>query len=548
MMASRLLVIGWDGATFDLVEPWIAAGELPNLARLMRDGVHGRLRSVPNMNSGPAWTSVSTGLNPGKHGIYGLTDFAAGSYRVRPLNGSDRHGKVIWRQLSEGGRQVVVMNLPITYPAEPVNGVLVAGGDAPSSRSPQFTHPEGLIDEINAEAGEYILAARLDGLIRAGRKAAALDRLHRMIEGRTRAALYLMERQPWDLFLVLFTASDSVQHYFWEDLAGGPYQDAILGVFRRLDETLGALLAQAGDHTTTIVLSDHGFGPTRPGLRYLNDFLAGLGLLCYKPRRDSRTTLLRWAFLQLEKRLGDGTKEWLLEHFPRLHESATAGLWVDGVDWSSTRAFNLAGSSQIWVNLRDRQPEGIVSPGEEYEEVVSLIQQALGEAVDPVTRRPAVKAVHWRADLYHGPFLDRAPDLLVEWTEESDLSGLAWYGDVQQVMATRSIAHRRHPVNGGHREMGILVASGPPFKKGELIDGATLHDIAPTLLCLLNQPIPTSLDGQPLTAALADHWLQAHAPQFVEERQDSTSASGISASAADEDEVMGRLRALGYVE
>lgn len=547
-MTSKLLVVGWDGATFDLLDPWIAAGELPNLARLIRDGVRGQMRSVPNTNSGPAWTSVATGLNPGKHGIFGLVGFAEGSYRMRPLNAADRHGKTIWQRLSEAGKQVVVINLPITYPAEPVKGVLIAGGDAPSPRSPGFTYPEELIDEINAEAGEYILAARLDGLIRAGKKAEALNRLHRVIERRAGAALYLMERQPWDFSMVLFTASDSAQHYFWEDLAGGPHQDAILSVFRRLDEALGQLLRLADDQTTTLVLSDHGFGPTHSGgVAYLSDFLAGLGLLRYKPRRNPKAALQRWLFTQLDMRLSAGTKERLLSRFPRRYDKTVASFWLDRVDWSATRAFNHW--SEIWVNLRGRQPKGIVSPGEEYEAVMTLIEQALAEAVDPATGVPAVKALHRRTDLYHGPFLEQAPDLLIEWTDEPAPSGLAWVRDGQQVLASRRVAHQRYRMSGWHREMGILVGSGLPFKTGATIEGATLYDIAPTLLYLLGQPIPTSSDGRLLTDALTDGWLQAHPPQFTDEDQDEgTSGGEISLSAEDEDEVMGRLRALGYVE
>jgi predicted AlkP superfamily phosphohydrolase/phosphomutase len=547
-LALKLLVIGWDGATFDLIGPWVAGGELPNLARLMRDGVRGQLQSVPNMNSGPAWTSMATGLNPGRHGIFGLVGFAQDSYRMRPLNASDGRGKTLWRRLSETGQRVVVMNLPMTYPAEPVNGALVAGGDAPGPASPRFTYPEDLIHEINAEAGEYILAARLDGLIRAGRKAQALDRLHRMIDGRTRAALHLMERQPWDLFAVLFTASDSVQHYFWEDLSGGPFQDAILEVFRHLDAALGTLVAQAGDRVAVVVLSDHGFGSAQSGVRYLNDFLSGLGLLHYRSRRDWRTSALRWAFLQTERRLGAGLKEWLLAHLPGTYERATAGLWLESVDWSTTRAFGVAGTSEIWINLRGRQPMGVVSPGTEYEETVTLVQRALEGAVDPATGNRVIKSVLRRDDLYHGPFLDRAPDLLVTWGDEQATSGLAWTGGDRQILATHATSHRRYLTNGGHREMGILVAGGPPFRAGATLEGATLYDVAPTLLYVLDQPIPTSLDGALLADALTEHWLQDHPPQFGQEAEDDVAGPGASLSSQEEDEVMGRLRALGYVE
>ena len=438
------------------------------------------------------------------------------------------------------------LNLPMTYPAEPVNGVLIAGGDAPGSHSPGFCYPDRLADEIGVKAGKYIVADRIDGLVRAGEKAKALSRLQKMIESRTRAALYLMDRQPWDLLMVLFTASDSAQHYFWENLAGGPYQNAILTVFRHLDAALGELLAKAGDGTTTIVLSDHGFGELVVTAEFLNDFLSELGLLRYRARSDSRTRLLRQMFAQLEKTLSDRAKAWLLQRFPRLR--GLRGMVLGGIDWSTTRAFNLVGSSQIWINLRGHYPAGIVSPGQEYEDIVSLIQRALTEAIDPTSGQPAVKAVHRQTDLYHGPFLDQAPDLLVEWADEPARSGLAWNGDERQVVTIRKAAYRPFLINGGHRKMGIFVAAGAPFRTGTTIEGATLYDIAPTLLYLMDQPIPTNLDGQLLSNAMNERWLQTQPPRFTEEDQDSFSGPAVSMPTKEEDTVMGRLRALGYVE
>lgn len=546
-MQPKVLVIGWDGATFDLLKPWVEAGELPNLERLMEEGVHGRLRSVPNMNSGPAWTTVATGLNPGKHGVYGLVGFTEGSYRLRPLNAADRHGRTIWQRLSQAGKRMVIMNLPITYPAEPVNGVLLAGGDAPSTSSPQFSYPEGLIEEIESQVPEYILAARLDGLIRAGKKQEALDRVHQMIEGRTRAAQYLMDREDWDLFFVLFTASDSVQHFFWEDMTGnGRHRDAILGVYRHLDEVLGSLRSQAGEETTTVLLSDHGFGPIQLGRLYVIDFLAQLGVLERRAQRNQRTALLRWMFLQLEKTLSDRTKEWLLQHFPGLHERALAGLWVDQVDWSATRAFTMHGSSHVWIHTRERWPQGIVATEEEYEAVITRVQRALEQAVDVETGQPAVEAVRRREELYHGPFTDQAPDLLVDWTEAPCRAGLAGHGEGERIIASRPVEFRRHPINGSHRPLGIFVASGTPCRRGATVEGAALYDIAPTLLHLLDHPIPTSFDGQILTAALTTDWLQAHPPRSIEEDRDDVAGPGIDVPADGEKEVLERLQALGY--
>ncbi len=545
-MDGKLLIVGWDGATFDLLDPWIQAGHLPNLAGLIERGVRGRLQSVPNMNSGPAWTSVSTGVNPGKHGIYGLVGFAEGSYRLRPLNATDRRARAVWQLLGDAGRQAVVVNLPMTYPAEPVNGLLIAGGDAPSASSSGFSYPEGLAEEISTAVGGYTVAERIDELIREGRKAEALARLLVQIKSRTDATLYLMDRRPWDLALLLYTASDAAQHYFWEDLAGGPHGDAILTVFRHLDESLGRLVAKAGEGATTIILSDHGFGELVVTAEFLNDFLAELGLLRFAPRARSRTRLLRRLFALLERPLSNRVKDWLLGGLPRLR--GLRGAMLGGIDWSSTRAFNLIGSSQIWINVRGRYPQGMVAPGREYEEIVSLIQEALGDAVDPETGKPAVKAVHRHTDLYRGPYLEQAPDLLVEWADEPARSGLEWNGAESRVVTRRKPAYRPFLINGGHRKLGIFVGAGASFRKGETVEGTTLYDITPLVLYLAGQPIPSHLDGRLPEEALAEQWLRAHPPEYAEEGPGETMAPDGSMPASDEDEVMGRLRALGYVE
>jgi predicted AlkP superfamily phosphohydrolase/phosphomutase len=129
--ARRVLVIGLDGATFDLIKPWIEQGKLPHLARLMREGTHAPLQTVPTRNSGPAWSSIVTGVNPGRHGVFYLTTRLPDSYATRPAQAADRQAPAIWDRLSAAGKRVLVFNVPITYPAGPIGGCLVAGLDAP---------------------------------------------------------------------------------------------------------------------------------------------------------------------------------------------------------------------------------------------------------------------------------------------------------------------------------------------------------------------------------------------------------------------------------
>ncbi len=143
----KVFILGLDGATFDLIDPFIKEGELPNLASIIQEGVRAKLNSTILSHSPPAWTSFATGKNPGKHGILGFTKMSSDSYELKLVYGSHNKAKTLWETLSEKGKKVIVMNIPMTYPPKPVNGLLVSGLDAPSTSS-QFTYPPELREEI----------------------------------------------------------------------------------------------------------------------------------------------------------------------------------------------------------------------------------------------------------------------------------------------------------------------------------------------------------------------------------------------------------------
>ena len=265
------LVFGLDGATFELFDPWIMVGKLPVIGQCLREGTRSTLRSTPLSNSAQAWSSFITGKNPGKHGIYDFFERVPDGYGVRFLNASFRKGKSLWRLASDAGRRVGVMNVPITYPAEPVNGFLIPGLDAPGMDN-RFAYPRGLMDEIDQQVGRYVLEAGIWGYIRRGKPEAALEKLLEMARVRTATASYLLKTKKWDLFVVVYTATDKAQHHFWkyidpsrpEFLSTQPHGSAILQVYQQIDQGIARLIQAAGD-ATVIVMSDHGAGPSVRG-------------------------------------------------------------------------------------------------------------------------------------------------------------------------------------------------------------------------------------------------------------------------------------------
>ena len=150
----RVLVIGLDGVTFDLLGPWIEAGELPNLRRLMEQGAWGRLQTTMPPISSSSWSSFLTGVNPGKHGIFDFARRVPGTYDQELTNAARRHGRSLWRILSDAGRRVGVVNVPMTFPPEPVNGFLISGMDAPQI-SNAYSFPAILANDLRERFGGY---------------------------------------------------------------------------------------------------------------------------------------------------------------------------------------------------------------------------------------------------------------------------------------------------------------------------------------------------------------------------------------------------------
>lgn len=152
--AKRVMIIGLDGVPLDLIQGWAVEGYLPNMARLMDTGAVGSLRSTIPPTSGPSWSSFVTGMNPGKTGIYDFLYRRDGTYSFPPVNASQRGGRTIWRALSDAGYRVSVLNLPMSYPVEAINGVMISGWMTPY-KATDYVHPPELAAELEREIGNY---------------------------------------------------------------------------------------------------------------------------------------------------------------------------------------------------------------------------------------------------------------------------------------------------------------------------------------------------------------------------------------------------------
>ena len=407
---NRLLLLGLDGLSWPLLEPLLAAGVMPTLAQLRREGAWGPLTSVVPTQSAAAWATFLTGQNPARHGVVDFT--------VRQTDGSYRHAKphpasTFWHHLAQAGLRVGVLNFPVTYPPDPVpeGSFLVSGMLSPQGRT--FSHPPALGAELLAAVPGYRLD--VEWQLYAGRPEALLDDLTDMTRQRAQAAVYLRDRYDPDCLAVAFVAPDRLLHALWADLdATHPRHDADRGAalrprihafFGALDEAVGALVSAVGG-AMVLVVSDHGFQAAAWQFR-VDDWLAGQGWLV---RGATRSRLERWA-RRLDRPGVRRVRKRLIKDVSRhLTTFAPGGT----LDWPRTVAFSPWNVQQgIRLNVRGREPQGTVEPGGAYEALRDEIRQALRAAVEPRGGQGVVDRV-WRREenLCRSPFLfDARPGL-----------------------------------------------------------------------------------------------------------------------------------------
>ena len=565
MKTPRLLIVGLDAATFDLICPWIAEGKLPNLAALMKDGAWGRLASILPPITPPAWTSFMTGKNPGKHGIFHFLGARPGTYKLSYLNAASRRAKTIWRMLSDAGYTVGTMNIPFTYPPEHLNGFQISGMDTPSEKSP-FIYPPELRSELVSLLGRFQLDVRYLGYMSTDpRREQVLAEMDKLDHQWLSASLYLMEKHPADVMMFTFMSIDTVQHHFWQYMdpthhlhnpaAVERFGDAVLRVYQRLDDAVGQMLQKTSSDTSVLVVSDHGGGPTSDRVVYLNRYLAQLGLLHY--RKDERSALkkltqkvIRGSYTLLRSTLSSRQKSFLARTLPRLRKSFESAVTsFNQIDWTRTRAYCSASSPSIWINLKGVKPCGIVEQSE-YEPLLKLISDKLKELKDPRTDEPVIKRILRREEIFHGPYANEAADLILDWWETSHFS--TSHSFPENMLGPAVEIRERRPSTGSewggtHRRDGILIAHGKSFKKGAEIQGARLIDMAPTILYLMGQPVPEDMDGRVLEELFEPAFIAANRVQ-VGGSAGLDAEQGAQYSDEEAAIVEERLKALGYIE
>jgi len=556
----KVFALGLDGATFSLIRPWVEKGELPYLERLMKEGVHGVLDSIIHPFSAQAWTSFMTGQNPGKHGIFDFIEEDPYTYDFHFINASSRKSKSLWKILSEEGKKVCVVNVPFTYPAEKVNGCLIAGMDAPGLES-DFIYPRSLYQEIKKEIGNYVIELSVRDYIRNNKEEEFLKAISDTIDMRVKTIKYLAKNKPWDFFLAVFRATDQVQHFFWKYMdPEHPFyekydvlQNAILDVYKKLDAGIEMIHGLLPPETTLVIMSDHGEMGNGNKAIYLNKWLESLGLLNFKGTSRGNFTysklILRCRPLA-RKILSRKMKNFIIRKIPQIRDMTETMISYSQVDWSRTKAYSDEMRGNIRINLKGKKEKGIVLPGPEYENLINMIKQKLLEIVDPETDEKIFENIYSREEIYDGPFVEKAPNILLERKESGYLpiyrpSCTVKNSGFFQAFAKEDVA-KDPPPNGGHSLKGILLMKGKGIKRRCEIKGAKIIDLAPTILHLMGLSIPNSMHGKVLEGALEEDYREQNPIRF--KFDDSVSSSNIGEYTEEESKIIeARLKDLGYL-
>jgi predicted AlkP superfamily phosphohydrolase/phosphomutase len=506
-----------------------------------------------------------TGCNPGKHGIYNFMEPRPGEYGMRYSNAGSRKARTLWRLLNEAGHTTGVVNVPFTYPPEQLDGFQVSGMDTPSESS-AFIHPPELREELERETGKLGLEIRYLGAMSTDeRRDAVLEGMRKLDEQWTRVALHTLEKHPCEVMMVTFMSIDTVQHHFWHHMDPGHflhdprgaerYRDAIKGVYRRLDETVGRILERLPEDCTVLVVSDHGGGPVSDRTVYLNRYLAQLGLLAYKEGAGLGQRVMRWGYDAARSLLTSDQKQWLAHRLPGMRESMeNVATSFANIDWKRTKAYCsevLAYPPSVFLNMKGERPEGTVEPGER-EDLLRLLTEKLLELKDPRDGSAIIPRVYRREELFQGECAAQGPDLVLDWWSGAGFSASPSLAEEKEgpVLKIRERAPMKEPEwSGTHRLHGVLIGSGPAIQAGARIEGARLVDLMPTILYLMNVEIPAGLDGRVLTEMVNPDHLRTH-PVKTEggEFEAVAGAQSTPYSDAEAAEVEERLKALGYVD
>lgn len=461
----KTLIIGLDGATLDLIEPWVEDGELPTFKKIMDEGSYGTLRSTLPPTTIPAWISLGTGKNPGKYGLYYMFDLDEKKRELKPTPPILKDYGFFWSQLSEK-YQVGVLNIPFIN-TEIKNGFCVPG------RLPLEPHPKDMKERLPAWEGlqpDWSKGEEYN-----------LEVLNKMVDNQTENIKYALENWDLDLFFAFYVATDTIQHQFWGYMdkdhflyRDSDYKDAILNLYKKIDKDLSEILEMVDENTNLLILSDHGFQAYEYSIP-INYWLREEGYLVLREDGEGQNFMLT-SLLKKGYEMIQGT--WIEDIIPSEVKSQSVEnffLRIDkAIDWDESVAYAATDGGGIFITEED---------------LIDEISEKLKKVKNPHTGENIIREVYRKEEIYSGEYLPEAPDITVVPQKRAWITCRLGYDSV--VMKRPSIISG----SGIHARDGLIMTHGPEFSSEKDLK-ADIMDIAPTMLRLFGEDIDDEIDGE----------------------------------------------------
>lgn len=538
---EKVLVIGIDGGTSTVLDLEMGRGSMPFLKSLVEAGANGVLRSTLPPITGPAWRTFASGCNPGKHGVFDFVEMDSKTRRVSVKDVSNSLLPSFWEEASRQKKTVGIMGVPMTYPAKPVDGFLLTGIMTPPN-SDSYAYPKKIAEELRTAGLEWPFSSGSSANASNARR--YINQVIKDTRSRVATAEYLIDKHDPDLSIFVFDASDPIQHQYFDEIIepkDSELSDLLTNFYSELDGGIKNLVELFGEDTLVIIMSDHGFGPLK-GFIHLNNWLLEKGYLVLRDDfvTRGRYVLHRMGFTaeniyRMTQRLGIDLRRRL--NRGRVYSlSKKVFLSFENVDWERTKAFSLGHIGQVYVNRHSTNTKDI-------QQITNSLLSEIPEMTHPVTGEKLIDRVHVRDEIYSGPHLSDAPDLILE-PRQYEYVG---FGE-SEFASNLIVGPALH--SGHHRVEGKIIVSGPAVRHslaGAELD-ASIEDIMPTVLYSMGLEIPDYIDGKPIIDLFSNQFVKNVKARIYQKplpTEDSDNGQGYSSD--EEDQVRQRLRDLGYI-
>jgi len=493
---NKTFVLGLDGATFDVLDPMIRQGHMPNLESLMSDCARLPLDSTMPPVTGPAWLSLATGRSPGLTGKYDFLyrDPDSDGFDFKYMGGSEFRGQSVWDHLGDAGIECGLVDYPLANPAYGINGFMISGGlgsrdhtVTPSSLEEDLRSFEKPKEHLNLRDDKYEDLSLL------------YDDLIENVDRRVAILTHTLKERDWEFCWAVLQEIDWLQHILWKcfdeshseaSTVTDAERELFVKFWRHIDDVLGDLLDIVGDDTNVVIQSDHGFGPLKDKVFRLNTWLKQEGYLVPKTFSGAHWTVKK----KFRRTLGTlartiKLREWAPELFQwGKNKTSSMAIQLNSVNLDETKIFepgHIGSMGGLYVN----QP-GL--NGQSVDDFLSEVTDKLRGFSDENDLGLKI----FRPEELYGRKAPGSPDLIVRME-----GGIIEDGGWNEPLID-TLPDRLNQQNGTHNQAGVLIASGPDFNSGTY-EGASCWDLPPTILHLFGIPIPSTMDGTVLTEILS---------------------------------------------